>query len=238
MFTSYSNRAFWGTQARHWTLLSACLTLLGAALPVLSAEDGFQSLIHEGGMKGWTLRDGKPVQTGWEVQKDGILHRSGKGGDIYTERTFTNFVFEFEWKVAPGSNSGIKYRVAEYGKSTLGPEYQVLDDDRHPDARVREGRRKAAGLYDLFPASLAKNLSPVGKWNTGRIVANGSKVEHWLNGVRVLAYDTASAEYEEARAGSKFGKISNFGKIHTGRIMLQDHGDPVWYRNLRIRELP
>jgi len=185
-------------------------------------------------LEGWTLADGKPVTAGWQVE-DGVLYRAAKGGDIYTAKEYGDFDFRFEWKVAEGSNSGVKYRMAQYGKSWLGPEYQVLDDEKHPDAKLREGRRKSGGLYDLYVPNSSKILKPVGEWNCSRIVAKGSKIEHWLNGALVVSYDTASDDFKERVMGSKFAKTPTFNQNASGRIQLQDHGDPVWYRNLTVQ---
>lgn len=212
-------------------LLSGCATQSGK-----TANDNSVPLFDGKTLTGWTLADGKPITAGWQAE-DGVLHRAGKGGDIYTAKEYGNFDFSFEWKIAPGSNSGVKYRMALYGKAWLGPEYQVLDDDKHPDAKLRDGRRKTAALYDLYVANDKKMLKPVGEWNSSRIVAKGSKIEHWLNGKLVLQYDTASEDFKAQVAGSKFAKTPTFNQNPTGRIQLQDHGDEVWFRNLTIKEL-
>lgn len=213
-----------------FTLLTACTTT-GS-----DAKDGFTPIFDGKTLNGWTTADGKPVTAGWQAE-DGVIHRAGKGGDIYTAKEYGDFDFQFEWKIAPGANSGVKYRMALYGKAWLGPEYQVLDDDKHPDAKLREGRRKTAALYDLYVPNDQKKLNPVGEWNKSRIVAKGSKIEHWLNGKLVLQYDTASDDFKAQVAGSKFAKTPSFNQNPTGRIQLQDHGDEVWFRNLCIKEL-
>ena len=213
-----------------FTLLTACTTK-GS-----DAKNGFTPIFDGKTLNGWTLADGKPITAGWQAE-DGVLHRAGKGGDIYTAKEYGDFDFQFEWKIAPGANSGVKYRMALYGKAWLGPEYQVLDDDKHPDAKLREGRRKTAALYDLYVPNDQKKLNPVGEWNKSRIVAKGSKIEHWLNGKLVLQYDTASDDFKAQVAGSKFAKTPNFNQNPTGRIQLQDHGDEVWFRNICIKEL-
>lgn len=222
------------------TLLAALALLSGCSTPepkTTAAKNDPSLPIFDGkSLTGWTLADGKPITAGW-VAENGVLHRAGKGGDIYTAKEYANFDFQFEWKIAPGSNSGVKYRMALYGKSWLGPEYQVLDDDKHPDAKLREGRRKTGALYDLYVPNENKHLMPVGEWNSSRIVAKGSKIEHWLNGKLVLQYDTASDDFKKQVAGSKFSKIPEFNQNPSGRIQLQDHGDEVWFRNLKIQEL-
>lgn len=187
-------------------------------------------------LDGWTSRDGSPVTAGWEAV-DGTLHRASKGGDLYTDLVYGDFDFQFEWKISEAGNSGVKYRMTSYGQAYLGPEYQILDDDKHPDGQKREGRRRAAALYDLFRCNDSKSLNPVGAWNASRIVARGSRIEHWLNGKKVLDYDTSSDKFKEAVAGSKFAKHEKFAQNPWGRIMLQDHNDEVWYRNLTLKPL-
>jgi hypothetical protein len=164
-----------------------------------------------------------------------------EGGDIMTLDTFEDFDFTFEWKVAPAANSGIKYNVSEEmstanppGHAALGFEYQILDDELHPDA-ANGPNRHASGLYDLMPANDQKNLKPVGEFNTGRIVFSGGHGEHWLNGVKVLEFDLGSARFDSLMAGSKYAPIEGFATRRAGHIVLQDHGDDVWFRNLKIR---
>lgn len=192
--------------------------------------------------------------SGWEV-KDGTLSviagtgaESARGGDIVTRRTYKDFELLVDFKLTPKANSGIKYYVqssfqtakgakAKTG-SAIGHEYQVLDDALHPDAKLgRDGNRTIASLYDLLPADKAKQPNPIGEWNTGRILVKGTKVEHWLNGKLVLAYDRDSAEFKDAVAKSKFKSVPGFGAWSEGHILLQDHGDRVFYRNIKIREI-
>jgi type 1 glutamine amidotransferase len=175
---------------------------------------------------------------GWEVV-DGALHAkaNGGGGDLVTTDEFGDFDLRFEWKVAPGSNSGVMYRTGEEADAPYmtAPEYQVLDDDRHPDGK--EPRTSAAALYALY-ACQNKQLKPVGQWNEGRIVVAGNHVEHWLNGVKVVTAELHSDDWNRQVAASKFAAWPTFATKAKGRIDLQDHGDEVWYRSLRIRELP
>lgn len=203
---------------------------LGAAKP-LPLFDGLT-------LNGWVDGEGDPIKAGGWVADEGALHRKDKGGSIYTELEYGDFEFNLEWKIAEGGNSGIKYRVKKYDKALLGPEYQVLDDDKHPDGQKREGRRKSAALYDFFKCNDQKQLAAVGEWNKTKIVARGSTFEHWLNGKKVLAYDTTGEDWKREHALSKFNKIKDFNQNPWGRIMLQDHGDLVWYRNISIKPLP
>jgi hypothetical protein len=165
-----------------------------------------------------------------------------EGGDLMTLGTYRNFELTFEWKVAPGANSGIKYNVSEAMSTAappvfaaLGFEYQILDDDLHPDAQ-NGPNRTAGALYDLVPPGPGKALRPVGTYNEGRIVFRDGHGEHWLNGVKVLEYDLASPAFDSVLALSKYVPVEGFADRRAGHIVLQDHGDDVWFRNIKIRE--
>lgn len=170
---------------------------------------------------------------GWKVV-EGALTRVASAGDLITRDVFADFELELEWMVAQGGNSGIMYRVTEEADETYqtGPEMQVLDDARHPDG---DSRLTAAGaVYGLYPAPVGA-VKPAGEWNAVRIVVRGDHVEHWLNGIEVAAYELGSPEWEARVAGSKFRKWPGYGRAAAGHIALQDHGDKVAYRNIRIR---
>jgi hypothetical protein len=170
------------------------------------------------------------------------------GGDIITKERFSQFELMVEFKITEGANSGVKYLVQPNlspidritGKpaamgSAIGPEFQVLDDLRHPDAKAgRDGNRTLGSLYDLLPAATTKKPNPIGEWNTARIVVTSKRVEHWLNGEKILEYERGSEAYRQAVAGSKFKSIAEFGEWADGHILLQDHGNQVWFRNLKI----
>ena len=176
------------------------------------------------------------LPAGWQIE-DGALTRVASAGDIITREEFGDFELELEWKVPPNGNSGIMYRVTEADSSTYrtGPEYQVLDDAGHPDGRNR--LTSAASAYGFYaaPAGIVK---PAGEWNSARIVANGNRIEHWLNGVKVVEYELGSADWEAKLAASKFAEWKGYGRAPRGHIALQDHGDRVAFRNIRIRVLP
>ena len=182
--------------------------------------------------KGWVVADGclKKIATG--------TGDSLGGGDIVTTDTFGDFDLRFEWRIAKGGNSGVKYFVTEERSGPIAHEYQVLDDAGHPDAKVGEHRQSAAFYDVLAPSPAAKQLAPVGEFNSSRVLVRGSHVEHWLNGKKVLEYELASPELKAAIAKSKFKDVAGFGTKLQGRILLQDHGDEVCYRNVKIQSPP
>lgn len=205
--------------------------------------DGWRCLGREGIPEGhWIIEDGAikkvPIQD-VPRQKDG---QPVKGGDLITVRTFENFELYLEWKISPAGNSGIKYNVSEEMSTShppdhaaLGFEYQILDDEEHPDAKAG-ANRTAGALYDLIAPS-GKRLKPVGEYNAARIVFSGNHGEHWLNGIKVLEYDLKTPEMESRLAASKYRVYTRFAEKRKGHIVLQDHGDVVWYRNIKIREI-
>lgn len=198
---------------------------------------GWSELFDGRSTRGWVgFRTSAFPERGWQVVDGALRHAAGGGGgDLVTERTFRDFEFAFEWKVAPGANSGVMYRVGDRASTTWqsGPEFQVLDDAAHPGA---DPRHTAGSLYDLYVAE-GKTLNPAGAWNHGRILVVGNYVEHWVNGRRVVVADLASEEGRARIAASKFGEMPDFARLPAGRIALQDHGDEVHYRNLFVRDL-
>jgi hypothetical protein len=204
---------------------------------------------------GWKLLfDGKTT-AGWRgfkrqdfpkdkwIVEDGCLKHVAKAQDstpgsvdIITKEHFDDFDFQFEWRISPGGNSGVKYLVTEERDGPVAHEYQVLDDDKHPDASLGAHRRVAA-FYDVLPPDSKKVLRPVGEFNLSRILVEGNHVEHWLNGAKVLEYELDSEAIKEAIAKSKFKNVAGFEKKIKGPLLLQDHGDEVCFRNLKIRQL-
>ena len=184
------------------------------------------------GWRGYGM-DGLPGS--WAVE-DGTIARAGPGGDLITDAQFSDFELAFEWRVEEGGNSGVFYRGVE-GLPVIyqgAPEYQVLDDANHVDGQSPV--TSAGSNYALHPAprGLAR---PAGAWNQGRIVVRGNQVEHWLNGTRVVAYELHSDDWKARVAASKFAAWPAYGRAERGHIGLQDHGDRVWYRNLKVRVL-
>ena len=218
-------------------LIAAAATVLAAApafLPAMAADDGWVELFNGKNLSGWTTADGKPVEPGGWVVDNGVLHRKAKGGQLYSKAEFLDFELKFEWKVAKGANSGVKYRLTDYGGKLIGPEFQVLDDINH--ANGKKATTTAGSIYDVVPANDAKKLKPIGEWNQARIVAKGNHLQHFVNGVNILDVDISSEEWTKLRLAGKFKGADDFA-TKRGRIMLQDHGDEVWFRNIRIREL-
>jgi hypothetical protein len=187
--------------------------------------------------KGWKIADGNITVLSSKGQE------SANGGDIVTADLYSAFDFSFEFKLSRGGNSGVKYFVTLSENnvgSALGLEYQVLDDKNHPDAKMGiAGNRTLSSLYDLIPAKKTDRfVKPIGEWNKGRIIVYpNNHVEHYLNGVKVLEYERGSQAYRDLVAGSKFKNRPNFGEGKEGRILLQDHGDEVSFRSLKIRVL-
>lgn len=186
---------------------------------------GWKSNSPNGDMnKGWKSVDGELV----------IMARSG-AGDIITEKRYHDFELSVDFKITEGANSGIKYFIGENG--SIGCEFQILDDENHPDAKMGfNGNRRLGSLYDLIPAD-GWALVAKRDWNTARIVVRGNHVEHWLNGVKILEYEKNNDMWDTIVSHSKFAKVENFAGGDGGHILLQDHNDEVHYRNLKIREL-
>ncbi len=228
------------------TVLMAVAGVLSCYVNAADSTDSAEKVVEE---KWIVLFDGsnldawrgsspqRPVGSKWSIV-DGVLQidpaAQGSGGDILTKQEFTDFDLVLDFKLTQGANSGIKY----YFANGLGLEYQLLDDDKHPDARGgQNGNRTLASLYDLIAVRPGKPVKPIGQWNTARIVAKDNTIQHWLNGTLVLEYQRGSDSYNQLVAISKYKNDRNFGMAPKGPILLQDHGDKVFFRNIRIRPL-
>jgi hypothetical protein len=210
--------------------------------------DGWRLLFDGKTFDGWRGFHSDKVPAGWAIE-DGCIKKvpaedepSQASGDLITADQFDNFEFSIEWKLSKGANSGIKYLISESlpptGRSGVSFEYQVLDDENHPDAKAGiAGNRTAGSLYDLIAASKDKKLNPVGEFNLTRIVVKGNHIEHWLNDVKVLEFERGGEKLKQHIAESKFKNTKGFGETAKGHILLQNHGDAVWYRNIKIRAL-
>ena len=227
------------------------LLLLTALAAMGCASNGGAAAAAERGTGWTTLFDGttvsawrgfkrQDVPAAWHVE-DGALaftptRGEGNGGDLITREQYGDFELTLDWKISPGGNSGIMYRVTEEAERTYetGPEMQVLDNARHPDGR--NALTSAGADYALYapPSDVTR---PVGEWNSARLLVRGNHVEHWLNGQKLVEYELGSPDWEEKVKGSKFAEWPGYGRARRGHIALQDHGDRVWYRNIRIRRL-
>ena len=198
---------------------------------------GWELLFDGETLDGWRTYNQEGIHDGWTVE-DGTLTRIGGGGDIiYAARQYHDFDLRIDWMVEEAGNSGIFYRAEEDVVNAIfksAVEMQVLDDANHYDGG--SPYTSAGAVYGLYPAPRGV-VKPAGEWNSARVMARGPHVEHWLNGVKVAEYQLGSPEWAALVAGSKFVQWPEFGTSLRGYIGLQDHGDRVWYRNMKIREL-
>ena len=232
-----------------WPLALALASAIAAGCASGPSTRPPNTLSQAEARKGWTLlfdgrstdawrgfgKDAFPTR-GWEVA-DGWLHHRPKagGGDLVTRAQFDAFELEFEWRIAPGGNSGVKYFIDEKRGAPIGHEYQVIDDAAHPDAS-HGPKRQTAALYDALPP-VNPAVRKAGEVNRSRIVVRGDTVEHWLNGRLALRYGIGSPELQAAKAASKFKNEARWGTRFPTPILIQDHQDEVWFRDIRIRPL-
>jgi hypothetical protein len=235
--------------------LSACsllAALVAAATMPLLAQDAPNTLTAAEKAAGWRLLFDGSSTKGWRgykkpdmsglrwVVKDGAICLPPADGsdtlghrDIISADKYGDFELTWHWQVQAGSNSGVKYFVLEEGNAAIGHEYQIIDDARHADAKIST-ERQTASFYDVKSAT-ARPTKPVGEWNTSRVLVAGNHVEHWLNGTKVLEYELGSPEILALVQDSKFNKTPGFGTKKQGHLLLQDHGDAVCYRSVKVK---
>ena len=212
-------------------------------MPQEVEEDGFKLLFDgtpDSAKANWRGFKKESLPDGWTVEDGALTLKERGAGDIITKEPFKDFDLRFEWKIGEAGNSGVMYRVSETGEGTdatylTGPEYQVLDNEKAADNKTPLTR--AGALYALVPAPEPSPSKPAGEWNEARIVLRGKKIEHYLNGEKTAEVEIDSPDWQERLSKSKFATWPRFAKESEGHIALQDHGDPVWYRNIRIRRL-
>jgi hypothetical protein len=227
-----------------YTIVALPALLMMSAVPMSGntpSEEGWKTLFDGKTTKGWHSYGKSQADAQWEV-KDGALHldkSKGGSGDLVTDGVYGNFDLKLEWKISPKGNSGVLFYVqenpAKYKEAYFtGPEMQVLDNDGHPDGKIHKHR--AGDLYDLIPCS-KETVKPVGEWNEVEIISNNGSLKLFLNGVNVVSTTLWDNNWKALVAGSKFKEWPDFGTFKTGKIDLQDHGNEVWYRNIKIKEL-
>ena len=204
-------------------------------------EQGWKLLFDGQTTAGWRNFKSTGIGPAWKVEDGTLTLVTGgdeKGGDIITDQTYENFELSLEWKIAEGGNSGIIYHVLEEEQYDrvwqTGPEMQILDDDGHPDGKIVKHR--AGDLYDLIECEVV-TVNPPGEWNKIRLISDNGRVEHWQNGRKVVEFNMDDPSWQTLIAGSKFKDMPGFEKTKKGYISLQDHGDRVWFKNIKIRQL-
>ena len=222
------------------SLVTLLITLLITQQSIYAQTD-WEVLFDGTSMDKWRGKTDPAFPANAWKYADGVLFLDGKGGDIMTKDTYGDFELEFEFNLTENANSGIKYFVGtivneETGTSVVnGPEYQIIDDYNYPEIKNDpNGLSSTGAAYLLYPPK-NKQLNRHGGWNSGRIVAKGKKVEHWLNGVKVLSYTRGSKDYLKRKSATKFKNDANYGELKSGHILLTDHGDQVYFRNIRVR---
>lgn len=203
--------------------------------------EGWVLLFDGESMQHWRGFKKEELPSAWTIEEDAIVLSGEGGGDIITREKYENFELLLDWKISEGGNSGIFFNVAEDPKFDYtwqtGPEVQIIDDEKHPDAKEGKNNNRQAGTnYDLHPLS-APAVKPVGEYNSVRLVVKDGHVEHYLNGKKVVEYTLWSPEWESMVKDSKFASMEDYGRYRSGHIALQDHGDQVWFKNIKIRPL-
>lgn len=206
----------------------------------------FTSIFNGKDFTGWHAynKAGQPVSDKWKVEDGAMVLTARGGGDLVTDKEYESFELELDWKIAEKGNSGVMWGVVEekkYGAPySTGPEMQVLDDERHPDAKAgKDGNHKSGSLYDMIPPASFTAVKPAGQWNTAKMSIDHKKNKgtFWLNGVKTVEFDLTGPGWDALVANSKFKTWDGFAKFPKGKIALQDHGDVVSYKNIKIKEL-
>ena len=218
---------------RRSMILMASAALLATPVVACAAPAAWTPLFNGKDLTGWRIYKGGAAGDGWAVEDGALALKHAGGGNIVTETEYGDFELEFDWKISKNGNSGVMYFVRELPQAAepyhTGPEYAGHADGKIPS-------HTAGAIYDLVTPS--KDVTkPVGEWNTARIVVRKGHIEHWLNGTKVAESSYGDDKWKALVAGSKFKAMPDFASEPKGRICLQDHGDPVWYRNIRIRAL-
>jgi hypothetical protein len=214
-----------------------CGLLFLTILNTPATAQHYTDLLHSKDLSQWMLENGGEVRSGWTLESDGSLHLAGRGGNLLSKEDYGDFDLWFEWKISAKGNSGIKYRVMQYGKSWLGPEYQIQDDAAFPKMSAEH---YTASLYDLVDRSqpiFSRRYLDLNEYSVGRVIVQRHRIRHWMNGNLVIDERDDSEHFAAAVKDSKFRGQEGFGKNHTGKLMLTDHGSEVWYRNIFIRRL-
>jgi cytochrome c len=223
--------------------LFTCISMVASGQNTLTSKEkkeGWVLLFDGKTASGWRNFKSDKINDRWKVSNGELyLDKSvSQGGDIITEKEYQDYELALEWKIAACGNSGLMFNVVEDDKYEAtyhtGPEMQVLDNTCHPDAKIIKHR--AGDLYDLISCS-KETVKPAGEWNQVKIVSKNAKMEFWLNGSKVVEFTMHTPEWDAMVAKSKFNTMPDFGKARKGHIALQDHGDAVWFRNIKIREL-
>jgi hypothetical protein len=203
-------------------------------------KEGWSLLFDGKSTTGWHTFNTKAAGPAWKIADGSLTLSDSKDGrgDLITDKKYENYELSIEWKISACGNSGVIFNVQEDPKYTAtyqtGPEMQVLDNTCHPDAKIIKHR--AGDLYDLISSS-KETVKPAGEWNVAKIVSDHGKMQFWLNGVQVVTFTMHDEAWVKLVAGSKFKSMPDFAKASNGHIALQDHGNPVWYRSIKIREL-
>lgn len=202
-----------------------------------SAEkaEGWQLLFDGTSLNGWRAFKSPTPPAGWKAMNGELVRQDG-GGDLMTVDQFGDFELRLEWKLSKDGNSGIMFRVTDQGAQTYetGPEFQILDNAGHKDGKQP---MTSAGSNYAMHAPARDVTKPIGEWNDVRLIVRGAHVEHWMNGVKLLEYELWSEDWDKRMKASKFAKMPGYGRAKRGHLVLQDHGNLVWYRNIRIKAL-